>query len=213
MAENLSAASQETQRNQKKSSTNVGWTQQQKKRLVELDKEERAKGKGFMDRVKKRWEVEFPNTNHSAKNLAANARIFKKKINEEGAQQQANAMSITDSERTSCNESNVNWVTDMKVRLVELDKQARAEGRGFMARLKSRWDEEFKEYRHLDAQCLRDNASRFNKEQSIANLLLVRERSACEPASEEEERVITQREAHTNLIEDHEMHDLHGEKE
>ena len=38
----------------------VIWTVQEKTRLVEIDTEERAKGYGFMNRVKSRWDEEFP---------------------------------------------------------------------------------------------------------------------------------------------------------
>ena len=129
-----------------------------------LDEEERAKGKGFMDRVKKRWDREFPDVMHTAKNLTANARIFRRQraqdTHDEAAREKQNAY----------------WTTAMKTRLVELERQARKEGRGFMARLKMRWDEEFTDFQHLDAQCLRDNASRFAKETAISNVMLVRER-------------------------------------
>jgi len=74
----------------------------------------------------------------------------------------------------------------MKVKLVELDRQARAEGKGFMARLKARWNEQYGEYQQIDAQCLRDNASRFGKEQSIINILLVRKRNKDTQAEEQE---------------------------
>ena len=56
MAVSIAAASEETQRDQRRPSNPSGWTQHQKERLLVLDEEERAKGKGFMDRVKKRWE-------------------------------------------------------------------------------------------------------------------------------------------------------------
>ena len=74
-------------------------------------------------------------------------------------------------------ESNMDWVIEMKVRLVELERQVKSNGNGFMARLKRRWDEEYEGYRFLDAQCLRNNSSRFSKEQSVLNLVLVWERS------------------------------------
>ena len=38
----------------------VIWTEQEKMRLVEIDTEERAKGYGFMNRVKRRCDEEFP---------------------------------------------------------------------------------------------------------------------------------------------------------
>ena len=61
--------------------------------------------------------------------------------------------------------------------MVKLDRQARSDGKGFMTQLKRRWNKAYEEYRFLDAQCLRDNASRFSKKQSVLNLVLVRELS------------------------------------
>ena len=45
-------------------------------------------------------------------------------------------------------ESNMDWVIEMKVRLVELERQVKSNGNGFMARLKKGWDEEY-DRRHL----------------------------------------------------------------
>ena len=59
--------------------------------------------------------------------------------------------------------------------MVKLDRQARSDGKGFMTQLKRRWNKAYEEYRFLDAQCLRDNASRFSKEQGVSSLVLVRE--------------------------------------
>jgi len=160
------AASQETCRNGS-SSNSIGWTQHQKDRLVMIDEEERAQGKGFMMRVKQRWDEEFPGHRHTEKNLTANANVFRRQMQEKNNDHRV----ITANEK-----GNAYWTTEMKARLIEMEKQAREEGRGFMARLKARWDQEFEQFNHLDAQCLRDNASRFGKEPSIVNLLLVRQR-------------------------------------
>ena len=36
------------------------WTEQQQHKVVDIDTEERRRGKGFMQRVKQRWEAEYP---------------------------------------------------------------------------------------------------------------------------------------------------------
>jgi hypothetical protein len=62
----------------------------------------------------------------------------------------------------------------VKVRLVELDRKARSEGRGFMRRLKAYSEEDFPAYHHMSAQCLRDNASRFCQDIAVTNAVAVR---------------------------------------
>ena len=57
-----------------------------------------------------------------------------------------------------------------------LDEEERAKGRGFMKRVKERWDVKYPEYQSVSWQKLRDNAARFKKEQEIKNLILVRRR-------------------------------------
>jgi hypothetical protein len=39
-----------------------GRTEEQVKKLVQIDTEEHARGKGFMKRVKERWDAEYPRT-------------------------------------------------------------------------------------------------------------------------------------------------------
>ena len=67
VAETISAASDQIHRNQRRPAKKLGWTLEQKRRLVKLDNEEKAKGKGFKEKMKSRWDEEFPNTNHTAK--------------------------------------------------------------------------------------------------------------------------------------------------
>ena len=56
----------------------VIWTVWEKTRLVEIDTEERAKGYGFMNRVKSRWDEEFPEKmQYSKQSLRDNARRFR----------------------------------------------------------------------------------------------------------------------------------------
>ena len=61
----------------------------------------------------------------------------------------------------------------MKIDVVTIDKEERTKGRGFMKRLKERWDQKYPEYQHASWQKLRDNAARFKKEPELINLILV----------------------------------------
>ena len=47
---------------------------------------------------------------------------------------------------------NLKWLTVMKVRLAEIDKKERERRRGFMRRVKERWDEEFPENSRIKPQ-------------------------------------------------------------
>ena len=68
----------------------------------------------------------------------------------------------------------------MKVRLVQIDNEERKRGRGFIKRVKERWIDEYPEDATASTQKLRDNAARFGKEQTIANLILARQRNEVE---------------------------------
>ena len=87
------------------------------------------------------------------------------------------------------------WDNDQKVFLIMLDEKERREGRGFMKRMKERWDEVYPQTT-LTPQNLRDNASRFKKEKELTNLAEVRRRQLnftdhlSEVPGEEEEEVI-----------------------
>ena len=49
-----------------------------------------------------------------------------------------------------------------------------------MKRVKERWIDEYPEHATASIQKLRDNAARFRKEQTITNLILVRQRNEVE---------------------------------
>ena len=110
----------------------------------------------------------------TAQNLIDNARRFKKegwggqaKIknkNEVEVQQQVGEQNRTSLERT----------IEMKIALVMLDQEERANGRGFMKRVKERWDAKTLKTNQLVGQKLRDNAARFSKDPEIKDLRLVR---------------------------------------
>ena len=72
----------------------------------------------------------------------------------------------------------------MEVHLIVMDQEEWKKGRGFMKRVKERWDTKYPEYKRVSMQQLRDNASRFKTEKEIINLILVRRRQEIEPAAE-----------------------------
>ena len=57
---------------------NREWFEEQKHRIVEIDHQERRKGKNFMTRIKRRGELEFPESKRTVQNLVDYARRFKK---------------------------------------------------------------------------------------------------------------------------------------
>ena len=56
-------------------------------------------------------------------------------------------------------------------------KKEQSKGRGFMKRVKERRDLEFPEQASVSMHNLRDNASRFQKEPEIRNLVVVRNKN------------------------------------
>ena len=80
------------------------------------------------------------------------------------------------------NRTSSEWTTEMKVVLVMLDQEERANGRGFMKRVKERWDAKYPEYQSASWQKLRDNAARFKKDPEIKDLILVRQREMIQMA-------------------------------
>ena len=45
---------------------NREWTEEQKRKLVELDRQERRRKKNFMKRAKARWDMEYPASRRTA---------------------------------------------------------------------------------------------------------------------------------------------------
>ena len=60
---------------------------------------------------------------------------------------------------------------------MEIDDEERIKGRGFMKRIKKRWDLEFPEQASFSMHNLRNNVYRFQKEPEIRNLILVRNKN------------------------------------
>ena len=114
---------------------NREWSEEQKHRIVEIDHQERRKGKNFMKRIERRWDLEFPESKKTAQNLVDNARRFKK----EGWGNMAEREELMAEQATpENNNKQLNWTTEMKIDVVIMDKEERAKGRGFMKRVKER---------------------------------------------------------------------------
>ena len=52
---------------------NDEWSDEQKHRIMEIGHQERRKGKNFMKSVKRRWDLEFPESKRTTQNLVDNA--------------------------------------------------------------------------------------------------------------------------------------------
>ena len=82
---------------------------------------------------------------------------------------------MTEQTTPMSNNKQLNWTTEMKIDVVIMDKEERTKGRGFLKRLKERWDQKYPEYQQASSQKLRDNAARFKKERELTSLILVRQ--------------------------------------
>ena len=149
---------------------NREWTEEQKHRIVKIDHEERLKGRNFMKRIKSRWDSEFPESRRTTQNLVDNARRFKK---EGWGNIEEQPEIIVELGATDNSNKQLEWTTEMKIDLVTIDKEERARGRGFMKRVKERWDQKYPEYQQASWQKLRDNAARFKKAPELMSLILV----------------------------------------
>ena len=144
-----------------------------------------------MKRIKGRWDGEFPEKRRTAQNLVDNASRFEKEgWGEEIVRNQTTKM-----------QKNTEWNTKMKISLIIIDEEGWYKGRGFMKRVKERWDAKHPEHATANMQNLRDNASRFKKDHEIMNLMLVRKRTKIIRQYQNESQVeIEQQENPTNGI-------------
>ena len=107
----------------------------------------------------------FSQKKRTVQNLVDNARRFEKEGLGPGGGANIQA------------QKNINWITEMKIKLVKIDDEEGSRGKGFIKRVKERWDLEFLEQASVSMHNLRNNASRFQKEQKTRNLILVRNRN------------------------------------
>ena len=70
----------------------------------------------------------------------------------------------------------------MKLNLLKIEERERNQDRGFMKKMKEAWDNIYENLR-ISAQTLRDNAARFHKDNSLLNLITVRDGNDVEPGA------------------------------
>ena len=159
---------------------NREWSEEQKHRIVEIDHQERRRGKNFMKRIKRRWDLEFP----ASKRTERNARRFKKEGWGNIAEREEPMV-----EQVTCENKNkqLNWKTEMKIDIVVIGKEDRAKGRGFMKRVIERWDQKYPEYQQASWPKLGDNAARLKKEPKLMSLILVRQKEE-QPQDQEQQQ-------------------------
>ena len=153
------------------------YTDDEKRWLVTTADEERSKGTGFMLRLKRRWDEQYPEKNCVSKqNLRDNAARLKKELEMNVRSEKTQIEKEEDKTLNSTHK----WKNDMKVNLLKIEERERNRGRGFMKRMKEAWDDIY-ENSTISAQTLRDNAARFLKDNSLLNLITVRDGNDVEP--------------------------------
>ena len=180
------------------------YTDDEKRWLVKADEVERRRGKGFMDRLKKRWDEQYPEKrNRSKQNLRDNAVRFKRGMNINIQESQNNT-----STRDNTSTGHFEWTNEMKINLLRIEEQERSRGRGFMKRMNEAWDAIYEE-KPMRAQCLRDNAARFHRDKAVTNLIEVRYERDLEPDQAEQ----TENSNESSQNEHCDVHDGHGDHE
>ena len=153
------------------------YTDHEKSWLVTTADEERSKGTGFMSRLKRWWDEQYPEKNHVSKqNLRDNASRFKEELEMNVRSEKAQI----EIEEDTTLKSTHKWTTEMKVNLLKIEERERNRGHGFMKRIKEAWDDIY-ENSTISAQTLRDNAARFRKDNLLLNLMTVRDGNNVEP--------------------------------
>ena len=108
---------------------NREWSGEQKHRIVKIDHQERRKGKNIMERIKRRWDLEFLESKRTAQNLFDNARRFNTEGWENIAEREEPMVEQATPEN---NNKQLTWTTELKIDAVIMDKEERAKRRGFM---------------------------------------------------------------------------------
>ena len=82
-----------------------------------------------MKRIKQRLDIEFPQKKKAVQNLIDNARQFEK---ESLGPEEDNANLLA--------QRNMDWNFERKIKLVRIDDEERGKDRGFVKRVRERWD-------------------------------------------------------------------------
>ena len=147
-----------------------------------------------MKRINEHWDKEFPNNMRTAQSLLDNAKRFTKEgwLEERKDPQQSN-----DKDETA---RNIEWTMNMKVNPLLIDEEGWKNGKGFMKRMKDRWDAMYSTLKSAIKQKLRDNAARYKKEKEITDLALVRKRQQAEVEDETGEHQESSKEKTTKAM-------------
>ena len=97
--------------------------ERKKLKIMQIHREEMQKGKNFVKRIKHRWDIEFPQKKRTAQKLIDNARRFEKETLGPGGGVNIQA------------QKNIDWSTEMKVKLVKIDDEERRKDRRFVKRV------------------------------------------------------------------------------
>ena len=156
------------------------FTDAEKEWLIKTDKEERGRGRGFMKRIKEKWDAKYPNRNNvSAQNLRNNAVRFRLEMNETNTTNEIQ-QEMVDQNRNTNNanaaKTNNKWTNEMTLELLKIDREETSNRRGFMKGMKERWDNKYPGL-PVTAQCLRENTARIGKNKALFNLLEVQDQS------------------------------------
>ena len=103
------------------------YTDEEKQWLVKTDKEERGRGRGFMKRIKGKWDAKYPNRNNvSTQNLRDNAGRFRLEMNEPNTTNEIQ-QEMLDQNRNTNNanvaKTNNEWTNEMKLELLKIDRK------------------------------------------------------------------------------------------
>ena len=156
------------------------YTDEEKECLIKTDKKERDRGRGFLKRIKEKWDVKYPSCNNvSTLNLRDNAVRFRMEMNKPNTTNEIQQeMMDQNHNRNNANAAKTNneWTNEMKLELLKIDREEIRKGSGIIKRVKEKWDEKYPEL-PVTAQCLRDNAARISKDNALLNLLEVLDQS------------------------------------
>ena len=134
------------------------YSDKEKKWLVEAAGEERSKGKGFMNRVKERCDLKYPDKKHVSKqNLSDSSVKFGEEI--ENITATGNKiLNVPEQEEKRQRNAARKWTNEMKINLLKIYERERKNGRGYMKRMEEEWNTTYSD-KPTSAQILRDNAA------------------------------------------------------
>ena len=114
------------------------YTDDEKRWLVTTADEERSKGTGFMLRLKRKWDEQYPEKNRVSKQkLKDNAARFKKELEMNFGNEKAQIEIEEDATLNNINK----WTTEMKANLLKIEECERNRGRRLMKRMKEAWED------------------------------------------------------------------------